>query len=173
MKAFFLDRDGVINKSHSINQSEDFELIEGAEEAVRILNELGYMVFVVTNQAGVSLGYITSETLDEIHDRMIELIEAGGGAIREVRACTHKPSHNCRCRKPKPGMMEELIKKYGVERTWSFMVGDRDVDIIAGEKAGLRTILIGDEVPHHIKPDYRFGSLLEAVQELQRSGMIG
>ncbi len=166
MKAFFLDRDGVINENHSVNKPEELRLLTGAAKAVALLNRSGFKVFVVTNQGGVGLGYMSKADLDAVHERMIELIAAEGGEIKEIRACTHKPSLGCRCRKPQPGMIVELISKYGVDKTQSFMVGDRDVDVLAGSKAGVKTVFIGNQPPKGAAPDYVFPSLLEAVQGL-------
>jgi uncharacterized protein len=172
-KAFFLDRDGVINGGHSINGPEDFHLLEGAREAVRKLNDHGYEVFVVTNQGGVGLGYMTPEALDRIHDEMLRQFAEIGGVVREVRACTHAPKARCGCRKPKPGMIRELAEKHSIDLARSFMVGDRDVDIQAGQGAGCRTVWIsgggktaGDVAPFSPQPDYVFADLRAAVDAL-------
>ncbi|WCN39573.1 D-glycero-alpha-D-manno-heptose-1,7-bisphosphate 7-phosphatase [Aneurinibacillus uraniidurans] len=168
-KAFFLDRDGVINDNpHPINRVEQFRFLPGALEAIRMIHEAGYEVFVVTNQGGVGLGFMKQAELDEIHVYMTEQIEAAGGRIREVRACTHKPKAGCVCRKPGPGMMVELIKRYHIDPGASYMVGDFYTDIQAGEAAGLQTVYIGKEnlegkSPH---PDYVYSSLHEACMAL-------
>lgn len=172
MKAFFLDRDGVINESHWVNNPEEFVLIEGAAEAIKLLNDYGYEVFVVTNQGGVGLGYMSEEALDTVHRFMIEQIKNTGGKIKEVKACIHKPHEGCYCRKPKPGMILDLIKSYQIDGAQSYMVGDRDVDIQAGKKAGVRTVFIGHHVPRHVQPDYVFPSLYEAVNGLKVMGVI-
>jgi D-glycero-D-manno-heptose 1,7-bisphosphate phosphatase len=167
-KAFFLDRDGVINKGHSLNKPSDLKIIDGVPEAIGLLTERGYEVFVVTNQGGVGLGYMTAEALQAIHDKMLEVIQSKGGIIRDIRACIHKPSEGCVCRKPKPGMIAELATLYDVDLENSYMVGDRDVDIQAGNQAGVHTIFIGDEskVVFAPKPDYVYPSLISAVEEL-------
>lgn len=168
-KAFFLDRDGVINDNpHPINNVGQFRFLPGALDAIRTLHESGYEVFVVTNQGGVGLGFMKQEELDEIHAYMEEQIMAAGGHIREVRACTHKPKAGCVCRKPGPGMMRELIKRYQIDPDVSYMVGDFYTDIQAGHAAGLQTVYIGKEnlkgkVP---QPDYVFASLHDAVEGL-------
>ncbi|GIP37654.1 hypothetical protein J31TS4_09340 [Paenibacillus sp. J31TS4] len=173
MQAVFLDRDGVLNRSHSLNHYRDFRFLEGAREAVRLWNELGYEAFVVTNQGGVGLGYMTEEALRDIHERMVRDIEQAGGRITDVSACIHKPGEGCACRKPEPGMLLELIERYGVDPSQSFMIGDRDVDIRAGEGAGLRTIFIGDKQPPGCRADYQYPSLLAAVQGLREAGVLG
>ncbi|RCW51918.1 D-glycero-alpha-D-manno-heptose-1,7-bisphosphate 7-phosphatase [Paenibacillus prosopidis] len=173
MKAFFLDRDGVINESHNVNRADDLVLLPGVPEAVRTLNELGYEAFVVTNQGGVGLGFLRKRDLDKIHRHMSRQIEEGGGKLREIKACIHKPRQGCDCRKPKPGMLLELIERYDIDRSASFMVGDRDVDIGAGHAAGVKTIFIGEKKPAGIiKPDFMFMSLHEAVTQLQERGIL-
>lgn len=173
IKAFFLDRDGVINDNpHPINHVGQFRFLPGALDAIRILGESGYEVFVVTNQGGVGLGFMKQEELDEIHAYMEEQIKAARGHIREVRACTHKPKEGCVCRKPGPGMMRDLMKRYKIDPHASYMVGDFYTDVQAGHAAGLQTVYIGKEnlkgkVP---QPDYMFSSLHEAVITLVRTG---
>ncbi len=166
MKAFFLDRDGVINECHSVNTPDEFVLLPGADHAVKLLNDAGFEVFVVTNQGGVGLGYMSEDDLTDVHLKMMELISSAGGTIKEVRACIHKPSQGCYCRKPKAGMMKDLIKKYGIDPLQSYMVGDRDVDILAGKNAGLKTVLISSAPLRNISPDFIFPSLYEAVTKL-------
>lgn len=168
-KAFFLDRDGVINENpHPINHVGQFAFISGAVDAIRTLHEHGYKVFVVTNQGGVGLGFMEQEALDEIHRHMDERITEAGGMIAEIVACTHKPKSGCACRKPEPGMMLDLAKRHHIDIGQSYMVGDFYTDIQAGHRAGLKTVYIGKE---NIKgktpqPDYVFGSLYEAVSSL-------
>lgn len=173
MKAFFLDRDGVINKGGNINRKSEFVLLPGVTEAIRLMNELGYEVFVVSNQGGVGLGHMTRTALRSINGLMVTLIREGGGDIRESKYCTHKPHAGCSCRKPQPGMLLELMEKYGIERDQSFMVGDRDTDIMAGQRAGVRTVFIGEEAPARVEPDFRFDSLLDAVNGMREQVLIG
>ncbi|AMA73048.1 MULTISPECIES: D-glycero-alpha-D-manno-heptose-1,7-bisphosphate 7-phosphatase [Aneurinibacillus] len=168
-KAFFLDRDGVINENpHPINHVGQFVFIPGALEAIRTLHERGYKVFVVTNQGGVGLGYMKREALAEIHNYMEEKIKEAGGMLAEILACTHKPQEGCTCRKPEPGMIFDLIKRYNIEPSKSYMVGDFYTDIQAGHRAGLKTVYIGKEnlKGKEPQPDYVFGSLAEAVASL-------
>ncbi len=166
-KAVFLDRDGVLNKSYKFrppNSPEELILLPGVPEAIRRLNAAGYLVFVVTNQGGVGLGYMTQETLDAIHEKLVQEVAKGGGTFTEIAACTHKPKEGCACRKPKPGLILDLAEKYSVDLEQSFMVGDRDVDIQAGKAAGTRTILIKSREQTTEEADYTCKSLLEASE---------
>ncbi|TDL80266.1 D-glycero-alpha-D-manno-heptose-1,7-bisphosphate 7-phosphatase [Peribacillus frigoritolerans] len=164
-KAIFLDRDGVINEVLSdrvkfVNHPSQLYLLEGAAKAVRLLYDKGFTIFVVTNQGGVGLGYLKEEMLQRIHQKMIGEIEKEGGRIQEVAYCAHAPYAGCSCRKPGPGMITALASKHGINLEHSYMIGDRDVDILAGKAACVKTILIGSE-DHGA--DYRFDTLFEAA----------
>lgn len=164
-RAVFLDRDGVINKAYGFrppNNPDELVVFKGVPEAIRNFNEAGLLVFVVTNQGGVGLGYMTPAELDEIHDRLREKVAEGGGEFTEIRACIHKPKEGCSCRKPKPGMLLDLAEKYNVDLSQSFMVGDRDMDIQAGKAAGTTTILIKSKEKTKEQADYTCPNLLAA-----------
>lgn len=170
-RAVFLDRDGVINRAYGFrppNNREELILYKGVPEAIRRLNEAGFLVFVVTNQGGVGLGYMTKEELDQIHDRLEELVAEGGGKFTEIAACIHKPKEGCDCRKPKPGMLLDLAEKYQVDLGQSFMVGDRDMDIQAGRAAGTTTILIQSKEKTKEQADYTCPNLLAASKLICR-----
>lgn len=157
MKAVFLDRDGVINRNHKpVNKPRDLVLYPWVISSLRLLKSLDYRLFVVTNQGGISAGYFTEEALQKIHNKLD--IETNH-VIDEISHCPHI-GNNCECRKPKPGMLNSLIKKHSIDPSASFMIGDRDVDIIAGQGAGLTTIAIGKK-SHGA--DYRVDNLLEAA----------
>ncbi len=166
-KAVFLDRDGVINPSYGTrppNHPQEFTLFPGVGEAIHKLNMANYKVFVVTNQGGVGLGYMSKEQLDKIHQDMINQIQALDGKIDQVMACIHKPWVGCACRKPKPGMITSLAKQYTINLADSYIVGDRDVDIQAGQAGGTKTILICDSNQGNIEADYVVGDLTQAVE---------
>ncbi|MBR7798244.1 HAD-IIIA family hydrolase [Agaribacter marinus] len=147
--AMFLDRDGVINEVLTervkfVNQPEDFYLLDGVGEAINLFNHLGYKVFVVTNQGGIGLGYMNEAALHQVHQRMKEEIAEFHGVIDDIAYCPHKPHANCACRKPQPQMIYDLARKHAIDLRHSYMVGDREMDIEAGKKAGVNTILVGD-----------------------------
>lgn len=147
-RAVFLDRDGVLNKSlgrRPPNSPAELEMLPGAAAAVKRLNDAGFKVFVVTNQGGVALGYMTREQLDAVHQKLREEVAREGGIIHDIAACTHRPWARCSCRKPQPGLLLQLARKHKIDLAQSFMVGDREVDIQAGKAAGAVTILVGQE----------------------------
>ncbi|CDQ38143.1 MULTISPECIES: D-glycero-alpha-D-manno-heptose-1,7-bisphosphate 7-phosphatase [Virgibacillus] len=165
--AVFLDRDGVVNEVLTkrvkfVNQPADVYLLEGVAEAIKICNDLGYKVFVVTNQGGIGLGYMNEENLHAVHKKMKEEIAKSDGHIDDIAYCPHKPDANCACRKPKPEMIYTLARKHQIDLQHSFMVGDREVDVEAGKKAGVKTILVGNRQTTS-KADWTFPNLLAAA----------
>jgi D-glycero-D-manno-heptose 1,7-bisphosphate phosphatase len=167
-KAVFLDRDGVINEVLSkrvkfVNKPEQMFLLEGVGEGIKLLKDAGFLVFVVTNQGGIGLGYMKEGMLVKVHEKMKNDIAEYGGKIDDIIYCPHKPHAGCACRKPEPEMLHRLAEKHEVSLKESFMVGDRDVDILAGRQAGTKTILIGD---NEGLADYQFPSLYEAAKWL-------
>ncbi|MBX5437169.1 MAG: HAD family hydrolase [Alicyclobacillaceae bacterium] len=194
-RAVILDRDGVINDNRThihVNSVQDFVLFPEAPKAIRLLNEAGFLVFVATNQGGVGLGHLTPEVLDEIHRHMLDQLREAGAVIDDIAVCPHAPRAGCRCRKPKPGMLFDLAARHGFDLESSYMVGDRDTDIAAGQAAGARTVWIlrddADLDPVHSghrhrpvsgqlplplpEPDFRATDLYSAVRWILRDADI-
>ncbi len=164
-KAVFLDRDGVINevKTHRVkfvNRKEDLYFLENVPESIKKLNDAGFKVFVVTNQGGVGLGYMTEDTLNDIHDHMARELAKQGAQIHEIMACTHAPHENCYCRKPGSQMLLDLIDDYDIDIMKSYMVGDREPDIEAGNAVGIKSLMVVNTHPEAYKS---FKDLSEAV----------
>ena len=160
-KAVFLDRDGVINRYDSpVNKPEDLKLYPWTAKAIKMLNEKGYKVFVVTNQGGIECGYFSESDLDEIHQHLVATLKKKDAHIDDIEYCPHFDSE-CECRKPEAGMIIKLAKKYDINLENSFMVGDRNSDIEAGNKAGCRTIKLGSKYP---AADYSVENLEDAVE---------
>lgn len=165
--SLFLDRDGVINSTANgfVNQVEDIEYEEGALEALAMLAEHFSPIVVVTNQAGIGYGYMTSQTLEAIHAQMAEDINAAGGHIDAWYYCPDRVSVSAPCRKPNIGMGHWAKRDFPTidfQRAW--MVGDRDTDIIFGHQLRMKTAWIGDipidELGDAIKADYYGNNLL-------------
>lgn len=168
IKAVFLDRDGVINDNkRPVNQPEELVLFPAAGRAIRQLNDAGYKVFVVTNQGGVGLGYMTEHDLHRIHDKMVADLQVDGAALDEIAYCAHKPHAKCACRKPEAKMLTDLAAKHDVDLQQSYMVGDRDTDVYAGQKAGTKTVFIGPAFP---AADHSAPTLAEAVDWILAQG---
>ena len=147
-KAMFLDRDGVINVDHGYtHRVEDFELVDGAAEAIRRANKAGFKVLVVTNQGGIALGRYGKDDVVLFHQHMIDTLSAMGATIDAIAFCPHHPDskwaseRTCACRKPKPGMILDLAARHGIDLAASAMIGDRTTDVEAAEAAGMRGFL--------------------------------
>ncbi|MBZ0286281.1 MAG: D-glycero-beta-D-manno-heptose 1,7-bisphosphate 7-phosphatase, partial [Anaerolineae bacterium] len=142
--AIFLDRDGVINENRTdhVKSWDEFEFIPGALESIQHLTETGLPIFVVTNQAAISRGLMSIETLNDIHDRMKDAIRQAGGQITHVYYCPHDNHEDCDCRKPGSGMLRQAAKDFPIDLSKSFLVGDAWTDVAAGVSAGARSILL-------------------------------
>ena len=161
-KLCLLDRDGVLNVDKDyLHKSEDVEWIPGSREAIAWLNRQGFLVIVVTNQSGVARGYFTEDTVRKLHGWMAAEVKKSGGEIAAFYYCPHLPGAavkqydmSCNCRKPKPGMVLQALKDFGVQPRNAFLVGDSPRDIEAAEAAGVKGFL------------YAGGSLLELTQKI-------
>lgn len=144
LKTIFLDRDGVINKEvNYLSKINDFEFIDGVFEACQHFQELNYKIIIVTNQSGIFRGLYTAEDFELITKWMIGQFSKNGVKILDVFSCHHGPSSNCKCRKPKPGMLISADKKYNIDMENSWMLGDKESDIQAANNAGItNTILV-------------------------------
>ncbi len=180
MKAIFLDRDGVINRHPGdfkyVTSWKKFKFLKGVKSALRGLFQEGYLLFVISNQAGVSKGVYSQKTLDEITAKMLCQLQKANALFQAVYYCVHKKEENCGCRKPKPGLIKKAIKEakeFGIKINpkESYFVGDTQRDIEAGNSAGLKTILVfsGKEKPGgqrdwKIKPDFYAKDILAAAK---------
>lgn len=148
--AVFLDRDGTLNEEvNYLHKIENFEWVPGAPEAVRRLNALGVAVLVVTNQSGVARGYYDEDTVDRLHAWMNEELSQIGATIDAFYFCPYHPEGTVEeyrslshCRKPNSGMFEEAMEDWRVDPDRSFVVGDKNTDLIPGNELGMTTILV-------------------------------
>jgi len=143
-KAVFLDRDGVLVKSFVKNgkafaptQLKDFKIYKYSNKCIKTLNSFGFKTIVVTNQPDVGRNIISKKTLNKMHTSLKKNIE-----INKIYTCIHTPQQNCKCRKPNPGMLFKAAKTYKINLKKSYMIGDRLMDILCGNKAGCKTIFI-------------------------------
>ena len=144
IKTIFLDRDGVINKdTNYLSKIEEFEFINGIFKTCQYLLSIDYEIIVVTNQSGIARGYYSEKDFQNITQWMLSQFEINGVKILDVLHCPHSPDSNCNCRKPKPGMFIKAKNKHGIDMEKSWMVGDKEVDIIAANNSGIEnTILV-------------------------------
>ena len=177
-KCIFLDRDGTINKFNGfIRKPEDFELLEGAAEAIKKINSIGYLAIVITNQPVIARGEIDSPALDEIHMKMETDLGKQGAYIDDLFYCPHHPDRgfpgerpeykiDCDCRKPKPGMILQAAEKYNIDLSKSYMVGDDMRDVQAGINAGCTPVLLTGGNDKEIENIKTFVSLKEFLDNM-------
>lgn len=144
MKLVILDRDGVINfdSTHFIKNPNEWKPIPGSLEAIAELNQAGFRVALATNQSGIGRGLFDMATLNAIHDKMHRALAQSGGRIDALFYCPHATEDNCNCRKPKPGMMEEIARRFGTDLEGVPSVGDSLRDLQAGVPLGMRPMLV-------------------------------
>ncbi len=185
-RAVFLDRDGVINQKppegEYVTRWEDFHVVPGVAEGVALLNRTGYSVIVVTNQRCIAKGLMTVAELENMHERMIELLARAGAIVDGVFYCPHELEPVCECRKPAPGMLLNAARLHGIDLSGSWMIGDSDIDIQAGRNAGCNTVrlILDKEAPTkllHVSAaenhaELTAESLLEAIRRIfEREGV--
>jgi D,D-heptose 1,7-bisphosphate phosphatase len=147
--AVFLDRDGVINgklpEDRYVREVSEFEFLPGVFEALTTLKELGFMLVLVTNQRGIARELMSVDDLERVHGFMQSELKRRSMPLDAIYHCPHEKFEGCACRKPEPGMLLAACRDHGIDPSTSFMVGDSVKDVIAGKRAGVRTVRIADE----------------------------
>jgi len=195
-RAVLLDRDGTINELvyfpelgliDSPLNPEQFKLIEGAAKAIRLFNEAGFKVIIVSNQPSIAKGKMTMKLFEDVRDKMRRLLAQAGARVDGEYYCFHHPEAvlpelrvNCGCRKPKPGLLFRAAEDFNLNLRGCYMIGDSLTDVLAGKAAGCRTILLGrfkcdlcrfmhelDAEPDHIVP-----SLINAYKIIEREVLV-
>lgn len=139
-KALFLDRDGTINIDNGyVFEIENFEFQPGIFDLVKSYSKKGYLIFIVTNQSGIARGLYTEKDYLQLTDWMMGRFSENGIKVEKAYFCPHLPeiTGDCACRKPNPGMIVEAIKEYDIDPEQSVLIGDKERDLLAGEKAGI------------------------------------
>ena len=172
IKVIFLDRDGVINKEIGyLYKIKDFSFINNVFKACNYFQSVGYNLIIITNQSGIARGYYKEEDFHRLNKWMLEQFTCNGIKILDIFFCPHNPNAGCNCRKPKPGLLLEANKKYGIDMKKSWMIGDKEVDVSAANSAGItNTILV--KTGHKIdetKSNARF--ILKSIEDC--IGIIG
>lgn len=180
-RAVFLDRDGTINREVGlISDIRRFELLPGVGEAIRRINQSGFLAIVITNQPVIARGELSDQGLEDIHNKMETLLGEEGAYLDGIYYCPHHPHSGyegeirelkieCNCRKPRPGMLYAAAEAFQIDLNRSWMIGDSERDIAAGRNAGCKTALIGRE---NLGQDMSADSLPEAVSMILRGEEI-
>lgn len=141
----FLDRDGIVNvppdPARYVTRLEEFRILPGFLETLRVVSGKGYAAVIVTNQRGVATGYMTQEELNRIHDALRSVLVAQGLEVLDILTCT-ADNDGHPWRKPNPGMLLEAARRHGLDLARSWMVGDSESDVEAGRRAGCRTVRV-------------------------------
>jgi D-glycero-D-manno-heptose 1,7-bisphosphate phosphatase len=170
MKAIFFDRDGTLNiDTGYINDPGAVSLYASVPQVLREIKDQRYGIFIITNQSGISRGFIKPEEYRDVHEKFISLI--GDDIIDEILFCPHSPVHECSCRKPQFLLLEIVKENYHIDCSQSFFVGDKPTDILCGKNFGLKTVLIvtsdnasRTDLHGDVQPDYTIGSFSELLQ---------
>ncbi len=141
-KAVFFDRDGVINNeehNYYIFRKEDFRLNPGIVEAMKSLRDKGFIFFIISNQGGIAKGLYSREDVERVHDYLCGILSDSGIELKEIYYCPHHPLfEKCLCRKPGTLLIEKALSRFTIDASQSWFIGDRDSDMEAGQKAGLK-----------------------------------
>ena len=192
-RAVFLDRDGVINDMvynaefglvDSPANPDQLNLLPGVGDSIAALNEMGFKVFIVSNQPGIAKGKFNSDLLRSMTEKMLKGVAKCGGKIDKVYYCLHLPKArvesyriSCDCRKPRPGLLTRAAEEWNIQLEHSYMVGDGITDIEAGQAVGATTIFVNDLKCYickemrkkQVRPDFIVTNLLQAVRVIRRS----
>ena len=170
MKPFLvlLDRDGtVIHEKEYLADPDGVELIRGAIDGLKRLQDAGAVLVIISNQSGVGRGYFTEQDVEAVNNRMVNLLEQAGVRIHGVYYCPHAPDDRCDCRKPEIGLLKQAATDTGLPLASAFMIGDKAADVEAGQRAGCRTVLMltgyGKEMRERCNPDFVARDLREAA----------
>lgn len=142
-QAVFLDRDGTINREVGFLSDPDMlELLPGVVEAIKMLNENGWLVVVVSNQSGIGRGYFTREMVKRVHQRVRDMLADQRVCLDAIYYCPHRPDAGCDCRKPEIGLLRQAVADFGIDLSRSYVVGDKPSDMEMGHRAGCGTVLV-------------------------------
>ena len=182
-RAIFLDRDGTINVSKGfISKADDLELIPGTIDAIKAINKSGALAIVITNQPVIARGECSFEELHNIHNKLKTLLGEKGAFVDDIFYCPHHPDKgfegevpelkfDCECRKPKTGMIDEAVKKYNINLSKSYMVGDSTMDLETARNAGIKSVLVntgfaGNDGKYDRSCDIEADNLFDAVEKI-------
>lgn len=182
-RAIFLDRDGTINVSKGfISKADDLELIPGSIEAIKAINKSGALAIVITNQPVIARGECSFEELHNIHNKLKTLLGEKGAFVDDIFYCPHHPDKgfegevpelkfDCECRKPKTGMIDKAVKKYNIDLSKSYMVGDSTMDLETARNAGIKSVLVntgfaGNDGKYDRSCDIEADNLFDAVEKI-------
>ena len=175
MKRFvLLDRDGtIIREANYLSSARQIELNAGVIEGLRLIQQMGLGLAVVTNQSGLARGYFSMDDLEKVHARLSDLLAAEGVKLDGIFFCPHKPADACNCRKPRPGLVEQAVSRLRFDPRGAFVIGDKPCDMELGQAIGATTILVrtgfGEATTGsaELSTDYVVDGLVEAAEVIR------
>jgi D-glycero-D-manno-heptose 1,7-bisphosphate phosphatase len=142
-KVIVLDRDGtIVIDRHYLSDPADLEFLPGAAVGLRKMSDMGFRLAVITNQSGIARGFFSLARLNEVHERLSQMLRSIGVRLEGIYSCPHGPEDGCNCRKPKLELMRQASKELGFDMSQSIVIGDKDSDIEFGRRAGATTMLV-------------------------------
>lgn len=179
IKAVFLDRDGTLiyeKPGVYLSDPKQVRLYKSTQPALALLAKNGFKLFIVSNQSGIGRGYFTQKEVNAVHAHLKQLLHPAH--IEEIVFCPHAPDEHCSCRKPQPKMGLDLIQKYHIDPTASYMIGDKKADVEFGRAIGCKTILVTTANGRHhlqkypgLRPDKVTTNLLNAAKYIVRDSL--
>ena len=168
-KAIFFDRDGVVNEEIGyLHKIQDFKFIDGIFKACNYFQSKGFLIIIITNQSGIARGYYKEDDFKILNNWMNNQFKNQGVNIIDTFFCPHAPNDLCNCRKPKPGLILDAILKYNIDKTQSWLIGDKETDIKAANLAGIsNTVLVktGHKIDENkTNAKYILKSIAESIQ---------
>jgi D-glycero-D-manno-heptose 1,7-bisphosphate phosphatase len=166
-KVVVLDRDGtIVVDRHYLADPDDLKFEAGAESGLRKMSEMGFRLVVITNQSGIARGFLSLPRLEEIHERLRQMLHSIGVRLEGIYFCPHAPGEGCECRKPNLGLMRQASAELGFDMSESIVIGDKDSDVEFGRRAGALTLQIGkpeSQLQSATTPDHVVVNLKEAA----------
>ena len=146
-KAFFFDRDGIINRERKdyVKTLDELELFPNFVSVIKFLKDNDYLVFVITNQSAINRGLTTHSNVEIIHNAIQALLNQNNTNIDYFYYCPHRPDENCICRKPNPGLIHQAVREFSIDLSKSYMLGDNDSDVLCAQNAGCKGIKIENQ----------------------------
>lgn len=173
MTAVLLDRDGVINRNRAdyVKSWREFEFLPRALEALRLLADRQVPVVVVSNQSAVGRGIISRQELRRVNENMLVAVKARGGSIEGVLCCPHAPEARCACRKPRPGLLLDALRRFRLDRQHTYMVGDSTSDLEAARQASVPFVMVlsGRASRDGLRPSPWGGPLAHVARDLKEA----
>lgn len=173
-RAVFFDRDGTLIRDVGYPSApHDVQVLPQVVEGLRLLRQTGYLLVIISNQSGIGRGYFSETELQRVHERVVTLFSDEGVTFDGAYFCPHAPEDGCECRKPQPGMLRLAAEELEIDLARSVMIGDKPSDVIAGQRAGCRTVLLGETAPPACTPDAVAPDVLAASQWILHQAYAG